>query len=478
MTIKAAGTPLKWSEIQTEFGPTPTSMSNMKQYRDIDPVGGITDLSLDENYSVQRFPTSGEVKFSDFYSKQLNIIVNYYDVLNEDWNLVYNAFSVSPVYRVRLVIATGVYTYTANNADVGTSTDTTLDLGSTRYIVGDEVTDTGDSKIFKIKIEQKGNARVDAKLKYDSGTIGQDFVVVGGMRGKPGTTEGCKVRIHVNQTIGSSKGDAEICALKTGNWSGDTVTSIDVGPNGKIYGAGGDGGEGTGGKGGGAPGKTGTSAIGVENVTPGFTYINVMNGGLVRGGYGGGGGGGTSEGYRKRGIRNRCIVYFMYGGGGGGGAGLPVGSGGAGAFRNYGCNYDCDDNEMTNGHPGCGTNSCCAKDGEPGTLTDGGDGGLSGDGNVPDAAYSKTDCKGQSGGDGGKGGYPGNPAESGESAGGGVGNCAGGTGGNGPGGLGGAQGAAVRKAASVNVVTVNTTGLWNDGAIGTTDGDTGASGVQ
>ena len=43
MAIKAAGTPLKWSEIQTEFGPTPTSMSNMKQYRDIDPVGGITD---------------------------------------------------------------------------------------------------------------------------------------------------------------------------------------------------------------------------------------------------------------------------------------------------------------------------------------------------------------------------------------------------------------------------------------------------
>ena len=155
MTIKAAGTPLKWSEIQTEFGPTPTSMSNMKQYRDIDPVGGITDLSLDENYSVDRFPTSGAVKFSDFYSKQLNIIVNYYDALSTDWSLVYNAFSVSPVYRVRLVIATGVYTYTANNANIGTSTDTTLDLGSTRYLVGDEVLDTGDTKIFKIKIEQK-----------------------------------------------------------------------------------------------------------------------------------------------------------------------------------------------------------------------------------------------------------------------------------------------------------------------------------
>ena len=452
MTIKAAGTPLKWSEIQTEFGPTPTSMSNMKQYRDIDPVGGITDLSLDENYSVQRFPTSGEVKFSQFYSKRLNIIVNYYDVLNEDWNLVYNAFSVSPVYRVRLVIATGVYTYTANNADVGTSTDTTLDLGSTRYIVGDEVTDTGDSKIFKIKIEQQGNSRVDAKLKYDSGTIGQDFVVVGGLRGKPGTTEGCKVRIHVNQEIVSAKGNTEICALKTGNWSGDTILAIDVGANGRIYGAGGNGGGGAGNAdANGGDGGDGTSAIGVENTTPGFTYINIMDGGLIRAGYGGGGGGGGSTDTVTRGgintpirrIGGTRVHYHGIGGGGGGGAGNPIGDAGPGGFNDYG---EQDDNS--------------GDDGTPGTITDG---GVGGDGTVT----SGSSAAGGRGGDGGdvvataQVGGSGNAGDR-TSNGGGA----------------GADGAAMRKASSVNVVTVNTTGLWNDDAIGTTVGSTGGSGVQ
>jgi len=451
MAIKSAGTPLKWSEIQTEFGPTPTSMSNMKQYRDIDPVGGITDLSLDEEYSVGRFPTSGEVKFSDFYGKRLNIIVNYYDTLSTGWSLVYNAFSVSPVYRVRLVVATGVYTYTANNADVGTSTDTTLDLGSTRYSVGDEVTDTGDSKIFKIKIEQQGNSRVDAKLKYDSGTIGQDFVVVGGLRGKPGTTAGCKVRIHVNQEIVSAKGNPEICALKTGNWSGDTILAIDVGANGKIYGAGGNGGGGAGnGDYPGGDGGDGTSGIGIEHTTPGFTYVNIMSGGLVRAGYGGGGGGGgslssvASGGVGLGGIRvgGQRHHYHGIGGGGGGGAGNPIGDAGPGGNNTYGKQADKD-----------------GDDGTPGTITDG---GVGGDG---------TDSGHGVGGRGGDGGDVVATAQAGT-------NASSGNERNSDGGAGGADGAAIRKAASVSVVTVNTTGAWNNNVIGDTVGNAGASGVQ
>lgn len=469
MAIKAAGTPLKWSEIQTEFGPTPTSMSNMKQYRDIDPVGGITDLSLDETYSVDRFPTSGEVKFSDFYSKKLNIIVNYYDALSTDWSLVYNAFSVSPVYRVRLVIATGVYTYTANNADIGTSTDTTLDLGSTRYMVGDEVTDTGDSKIFKIKIEQKGNSRVDAKLKYDSGTIGQDFVVVGGLRGKPGTTEGCQVRIHVNQEIVSAKGNAEICALKTGNWSGDTILAIDVGANGRIYGAGGNGGRGGGGIDDnnacrGFDGESGTSALGIQHTAPADTYVNVMNGGLIQAGYGGGGGGGAAFDELWGGRFNRLQgVTASSGGGGGGGAGVPVGDGGAGGNNgNYGCILS-----RTSTYQGFGQ-PCTGGVGEPATSTTGGDGGEG----ICSECYpldNPSDLGGYAG-DGGKGADIGGTAETGQS----------GHGGDyrGVGGTAGTAGAAIRKVASVNMIDVVTIGPWNNNGIGTKTGDINASGVQ
>ena len=470
MTIKAAGTPLKWSEIQTEFGPTPTSMSNMKKYRDIDPVGGITDLSLDENYSVDRFPTSGEVKFSQFYGKRLNIIVNYYDALSTDWSLVYNAFSVSPVYRVRLVIATGVYTYTANNADIGTSTDTTLDLGSTRYLVGDEVTDTGDSKIFKIKIEQKGNSRVDAKLKYDSGTIGQDFVVVGGMRGKPGSTADCKVRIHVNQEIVSAKGNAEICALKTGSWGSATTLAIDVGANGRIYGAGGNGGRGGGGTNNnnacrGFDGENGTSALGIQHTgTPStFTYINVMNGGLIQAGYGGGGGGGAAFDIVRWGMFNRVSkVTASSGGGGGGGAGVPVGDGGAGGNNN---NYGCAGNNDP--YDGYGQ-PCTGGVGESATSTTGGDGGEG----ICSECYPLDNPSelGGYGGDGGKGADIGGTAETGQSGHGGD--------NRGVGGAGGAAGAAIRKVASVNIIDVATIGPWNNNGIGTKTGDLNASGVQ
>lgn len=471
MAIKSAGTSLKWSEIQTEFGPTPTSMSNMKQYRDIDPVGDISDLSLDEEYSVARFPTSGEVKFSDFYGKRLNIIVNYYDTLSTGWSLVYNAFSVSPVYRVRLVVATGVYTYTANNADVGTSTDTTLDLGSTRYSVGDEVSDTGDSKIFKIKIEQQGNSRVDAKLKYDSGTIEQDFIVVGGMRGKPGTTAGCKVRIHVNQEIVSAKGNEEICALKTGNWSGDTILAIDVGANGRIYGAGGNGGRGGGGIDDnnacrGFDGESGTSALGIEHTTPGFTYLNVMNGGLIQAGYGGGGGGGAAfDEIWGGGIRNTLKrVTASSGGGGGGGAGVPVGDGGAGGNNN---NYGCAHSSNRPKYSGYGQ-PCTGGVGESATSTTGGDGGEG----ICSECYplDAPSGKGGYGGDGGKGADIGGTAETGQTGHGGD--------NRGVGGNAGPAGAAIRKAASVNVITVNTTGPWNNNGIGTKTGDLNASGVQ
>ena len=99
-------------------------------------------------------------------------------------------------------------------------------------------------------------------------------------------------------------------------------------------------------------------------------------------------------------------------------------------------------------------------DGTPGTITDG---GVGGDGTVT----SGSSAAGGRGGDGGdvvataQVGGSGNAGDR-TSNGGGA----------------GADGAAMRKASSVNVVTVNTTGLWNDDAIGTTVGSTGGSGVQ
>jgi hypothetical protein len=74
MTIKASGQSLSFSEISAEFGFPPGR--NLGAYRVSENVGSLTNLPLDTG-----IPQSGEIKFSDFYSKKLNIIVNLYSGL-------------------------------------------------------------------------------------------------------------------------------------------------------------------------------------------------------------------------------------------------------------------------------------------------------------------------------------------------------------------------------------------------------------
>jgi hypothetical protein len=69
MTIKASGASLLYSEIAAEFG-SPTG-KNLGAYRVSQTVGTLTNLPLDTG-----IPQSGAIKFSDFYSKRLNVILN------------------------------------------------------------------------------------------------------------------------------------------------------------------------------------------------------------------------------------------------------------------------------------------------------------------------------------------------------------------------------------------------------------------
>jgi hypothetical protein len=73
MTIKASGQSLSFSEISAEFGLP--SGRNLGAYRVSQNVGTLTDLPLDTG-----IPQSGEIKFSDFYSKKLNMIVDLYSI--------------------------------------------------------------------------------------------------------------------------------------------------------------------------------------------------------------------------------------------------------------------------------------------------------------------------------------------------------------------------------------------------------------
>jgi hypothetical protein len=77
MTIKSSGSSLSFSEIESEFGAN--GSRSLGGYRTTQSVGSLSNLPLDSG-----IPTSGQIKFSDFYSKQLNVVVDCHSGSRED----------------------------------------------------------------------------------------------------------------------------------------------------------------------------------------------------------------------------------------------------------------------------------------------------------------------------------------------------------------------------------------------------------
>tara|TARA_R100001082_G_scaffold104850_1_gene76518 strand:- start:1418 stop:2494 length:1077 start_codon:yes stop_codon:yes gene_type:complete len=251
MALQASGT-IKFSEIATEFGyPTQNKLGN---YRVSQTLGGLSNIPLDSG-----IPQSGVIKFSDFYSKRLNVVVDCYD-------------------------------------------------GSA---------------------ESRKSAKDD---KWDNNNL----TVIGGYTTKPSNTSGKKIIVHVNKTMSSANSSNQnICALRTGSWDSGTTLQVDVGAEGVILGAGGNGGDGADGlsdhgpTSGGGDGQNGNSALGIEYDG---TVVNVLSGGQIRCGYGGGAGGRGARQIDSGADRTAC------GGGGGGGGGTPAGAAGEGGQRLSGTN--------------------------------------------------------------------------------------------------------------------------------------------
>ena len=77
MTIKSSGSSLSFSEIESEFGAN--GSRSLGGYRVTQSVGSLNNLPLDNS-----IPTSGQIKFSDFYGKQLNVVVDCHSGGQED----------------------------------------------------------------------------------------------------------------------------------------------------------------------------------------------------------------------------------------------------------------------------------------------------------------------------------------------------------------------------------------------------------
>ena len=328
MALQGSGQ-ISFSQIENEFGQN--GERSLGDYRTSQSVGELSNLPLDTG-----IPTSGEIKFSDFYSKRLNIVVD-------------------------------------------------------MHSGGDE-----------FRKSAKGD-------KWNNNNL----TVIGGFRSKK--EDGSKIIIHVNKKFGSDKSSVNNCAVRTGSWNSSSSIIVDVGGEGQILGAGGDGGQGGVCLGTGSPGGSGTSGLGVDH--NGVT-VNVLSGGIIRAGFGGGGGGGGGRQTDKGSDRRAS------GGGGGGGAGFPAGNG---------------------GQPG---NGCAnGSSGSSGNETTAGDGG--GGGNNGNQAYGAT---------GGEGGQFGEAANSGGSS-------------QAGGGSGGGDGAAIRRVSGFSVTINKLSGS-------TVQGDENATGVS
>ena len=87
MAIKSSGSSLAFSEIESEFGSNGTR--SLGSYRLSQNVGSLSNLPLDSG-----IPNSGTIKFSDFYSKKLNMVVDCFSggeetrkiAKNDKWN--------------------------------------------------------------------------------------------------------------------------------------------------------------------------------------------------------------------------------------------------------------------------------------------------------------------------------------------------------------------------------------------------------
>ena len=321
MALQSSGQ-ISAAEIRTEFGATNGTEVRFGSYRVSQTISGLTNMPLDNG-----IPQSGEIKFSNFYTKKLNVVVDY-------------------------------------TVGVGTTT------------------------------------RVTARTDYDANNT--KIVVIGNFRQRPTSPAATKVWIHTNGDVGSDvkTNIREYCSLRTGTWDSTTDLQLDIGPSGRVAGAGGDGGDGGGASGtsssAGSVGNNGTSAIGIQHAP-----ILITNRGAVISGFGGGGGGGGGWGQdRDANIFNQTIglqTINVAGSGGGGGRGLPGGSGGLGgnASSSGSGNY------TTAGYPGNVGNS--------GNIDSGGKGGNA----VGQESNSNSNAIGGAGGGGSNAGLGGDQGNAG-----------------------------------------------------------------
>ena len=331
MTIKNSGNPLSFTEIEAEFG-SGGGQRRLGKYRRDDPAfnnhgpfpeadnGQLGSRPLDDGIPTGQ---NSPIKFSEFYGKKLNMIIDYYSGSNQ------------------------------NRTGTGGGSDNNQ-IATWKY----------QNQSSNVKVI--GGFKTRPSGSYDSS---------GNTLDSSNWQGGKKVIIHVNKRIGSEQAssggfgnpDRRRCALRTGAWPSGTDLRLDIGSSGELLGAGGDGRKGSA-PSGAKPAKAGngTSALGVQYP------VHIDNNGAIRCGYGGGGGGsgGNSDPSKS------STDYGRSGGGGGGGAGFPAGDGGSAGTGAFGPPSSGNDG----GAGGSGSPNAGGSPGDGGNSSGGASGGKGGRG--------------------------------------------------------------------------------------------------
>ena len=283
MAIKNSGSSLSFSEIESEFGAN--GSRSLGGYRLTQSVGSLSNLPLDTG-----IPTSGQIKFSDFYSKKLNIIVDCHSggredrksAKNDKWNN--NAVTVIGGFRSKKEDGSKIIINvnkkfcsdksTVNNCALRTgnwnsTSSVQVDLGSGANILGAG----GDGGRGADGINNNGQPGGDGtsalgiEVNNCVVNIGSGAVVRAGFGGGGGGGGGRQTDKRRDRRAGGGGGGGGAgCPAGNGGQGGDTGGGFGSGsgqPGGagtETTGGGGGGGGNNGGQAGGRPGGSGGQA--------------------------------------------------------------------------------------------------------------------------------------------------------------------------------------------------------------------------
>jgi hypothetical protein len=313
MALQGSG-PIRFSQITNEFGVTNSNRFGL--YRVSESVGSLSNLPLDTG-----IPQSGQIRFSDFYSKKLNVVVDCYSSslsnstrLNGRTRYINNNVTVIGGFKNRPLNSSGTKVYINANVDIGS-----VQSNDTRYVA-----------------LRTGNWDSGTTLNVEIGPSGQLFGAggnggngaAGSGNGYPGDSGTSALGIEYSGTNVVNRGYIQ-CGFGGGGGGGGGYADPDknTGTDSVVGGSGGGGGAGFpsgsggialvgGGYGAGGPGNNGSAATRTVRGAGGGSNFGPGNSGGA-GGYGGDGSVGTAAA------------------GGSGGGNLASGAGGAAGGNGY-----------------------------------------------------------------------------------------------------------------------------------------------